>query len=196
MKTRWFALSAVSTFITVFAVGRWWFDASGASPRLSSRLTPGANSIHRVRIAEPPAANREPPPLFRVPATPALPSAGDDVLETMMTQHRDAMLMLREATYYELFRERGRFAPCLADVPSNATCWVRFQCTLRGQLMDLQVVGLDCRMPDGRPIAQDDRLLPCIRDQLTTSDPIGIPAEAATDLGDYVGPLEVVWYVK
>ena len=113
-----------------------------------------------------------------------------------MTQHRDAMLMLREAAYYELFRQGGRLAPCRAHVPSNAVCWVRFQCSLRGQLMDLQVDSLDCQMPSGQPVGHDPQLLPCVREQLTVSDPVGIPSEAASELGDYVGPLELVWYVR
>jgi len=43
---------------------------------------------------------------------------------------------------------------------------------------------------------QDPQLLPCVREQLTISDPIGIPLEAATELGDYSGSLEVDWLVK
>ncbi|HEX3757108.1 MAG TPA: hypothetical protein VHW23_00310 [Kofleriaceae bacterium] len=113
----------------------------------------------------------------------------------MMTRHRAAMLMLREAAYYELFQGE-RLAPCRPHGVGKGVCWVRFHCALRGQLMELRFENLDCRVAAGQPELDDAQLLSCVREQLTISDPIGIPLEAANELGDYVGPLDVTWYVN
>ncbi|HEY0480341.1 MAG TPA: hypothetical protein VGD37_22635 [Kofleriaceae bacterium] len=119
--------------------------------------------------------------------------SADDRLESMMTDHRDAMLMLREAVVYEYFKRGSDLAGCGAHAIESTICWVRFQCVLHGQLMMLRVEDIDCGKGHGSSGATppDETLPDCIRAHLKIGDPLGIPAEAAEDLGDYVGPLEV-----
>jgi hypothetical protein len=191
------ALGVVLVFVTAYVVGRWWFGPSNGPEN-----EPPHRSAAIDRPAMPATSSRTEPERPRgghrafAPARPPTlpPRADDDVLEAMMTKHRDAMLMLREAAYYELFQRRDAdVAACSAHVPDQAVCWVRFHCALRGQMMELQVEHVDCVVA-GAPIHAGRALLSCVRDKLPMREPIGIPAEAASDLGDYAGPLEVAWY--
>lgn len=104
-----------------------------------------------------------------------------------MTEHRAAMLLLVEAFHYEYFRQGSELARCGDGVP-RAACWLRFQCVIRGQAMRLHVEHVECRA-DGDGLA--DKLTECVSAHVSLGDPLGVPAEAAEDLGDYDGPLEI-----
>lgn len=121
-----------------------------------------------------------------MPLSEEMPApADDDVLEAMMIGHRDAMLMLREAIHHQLFYRGSALAACGDPVADRVLCWVRFQGTLHGPWMELQTESVDC---GGRSDAVREA---CIRDRLALRDPLGIPAEAAAELGDYAGPIDV-----
>jgi len=185
----------VISLVAAYLVGRWCFDRMGTTPtRGQAQSAAAAPGNVSMRPANMPEMSALPPPSVPsfVRSRSSVPSA-DELLEAMMTEHRDAMLMLREAVIYEYFKRGSVLAECGAHVVDATTCWVRFQCALHGQLMRLQIESIHCGVHHDveRQILPDDTLASCIRANLKIGDPLGIPAEAAEDLSDYAGPLEV-----
>jgi hypothetical protein len=51
---------------------------------------------------------------------------------------------------------------------------------------------VDCgKRRDAEPVPGQGTLEDCVRSNLKIGDPLGIPADAAEELGEYAGPLEV-----
>jgi hypothetical protein len=186
------ALAIVALLAGGYTLGRWWFDDRAPGGAGSHRLVnaaPASAPLGRPEPGQPaPAARGARLPVASaslVAAAPAPAPAADDVLEAMMIGHRDAMLMLREAIHHQLFYRGSALAACGDPAADRVVCWVRFQGTLHGPWMEPEPESVDC---GGR---SDPVLVSCILDRLVLRDPLGIPAEAAAELGDYAGPIDV-----
>ena len=163
-----------------YLLGHWWLDDAAPDRAPVHRSALAAPAAHRLGPAAPGRAAA----VARV-ARPPVARTGDEVLEAMMIGHRDAMLLLREAIHHQLFYRGSPLAACGDAVADHVVCWVRLETTLHGPWMELEAERVECGGP------RDGVLEACIRDRLTPGDPLGIPAEAADELGDYHGPIEL-----
>lgn len=180
------------------ALGWLSFDSAGPTSTEAVRPVHAARSA-RVAGAEPRPAGAPGAPPFASPAprvaTPVPPPADepsdDEVLLEMLAAHRDAMLMLREALYYDVV---DRVDSCGDHVTARVSCWLHFRIELGTpsyQMMQAQLSHVTCGDP------ADRRLPACLRERLAgPRDPIGAPREAADELGSYSGPLylALAWY--
>src|SRR3954469_17010620 len=101
------ALLGLVSLVTMYLVGRWYFDRAPSSPP-SFPTTRDATVYTDQRPDDQPAAPdtlatsrvapRRPSITSPVPSPPRTP---DEVLETAMLEHREAMMMLRERFLYE-----------------------------------------------------------------------------------------------
>lgn len=174
-----------------YAVARW--ARSDARPSAPVRPLPKAGPS----LASPGARTPPPPPpppslvprsrpAAPAPESPSTPEEDmqrdDQVLLEMMTEHRDAMLDLRQALDYQL---SDVLASC-GDRVAYTVCWLRFYVELDGQLMQAKLKSVSCRDPN------DQRMPACIRKRLAAPrDAIGIPRETADELGPYAGPADL-----
>lgn len=183
MKSLLVVLGVAATFAAAYFFGRACFDETPTTGLVRPDSSTGAGSKRDNEALPLRAATSAAP-------SPELP-ADDQILETTMTQHPQAMLMLRGAISHEFFYRGGPFAACRALAADSLRCWVRFLSTIRGQFADIQIDRVDCEPPGQR---KSSAVEICLRERFTSRDPLGIPADSAAALADYTGPVEVAWY--